>query len=173
VDWNPGEKLSDDDFRIPGHNEETASVAISSVVPRELKNETILSLWFRKKSNNAGQLRLYLKSEPTEPVAYDATDEAAIKISLVQKEIPKANVSNHPNPFKDQTTIEFISTRAEDANIAFYDLNGRSVLSRAIPIYAGKNEMIVHKSELQGAGIYMYEIKTASQYFTNRMIIVD
>lgn len=173
VDWNPGEKLSVDDFRMPARNEESASVAVSNVAAGENKNETILSMWFRKKSTNEGQLRLYLKPGPTDPVAYDVVDEAAIKISLIQKEIPKATVSNHPNPFKDQTTIEFVSTRAEDANITFYDLNGRSVLSRDIPIYAGENELIVHKSELQGAGIYMYEIKTASQHFTNRMIIVD
>ena len=73
----------------------------------------------------------------------------------------------------DQQLIIFISDVAEPAELRVYDLSGQIVSTRDIEIIKGENELLIHKSQLRGAGAYLYEIASASQHLTNRMLIVD
>lgn len=173
VDWETDDIISMDDIRMPLQAGEVASIATYTLKPWKNGNQTLVSMWFRIKRTGAGHLKLFLKPEPTEPVAYKAANDDAIKISLLGKKAEHNHVFNRPNPFKELTAIVIPSMKEEMGVMKIYDTNGKSVYTRQVQLLAGENEFYITKSELKGAGIYVYEIETASQHSTNRMIIVD
>jgi hypothetical protein len=173
VDWSPGEKLTQDDIRMPGEPGQGASIATFTTDKWNTERLPLMSMWFRPKKGYQGSLKLFLKSLPTPAVAYSLELDDPIRIQLKESSESQKQIYNRPNPFKDITTIYFQSSLSEDAVIHFFDLNGRVVLERAVELSEGQNEFVIHQSELDGPGIYMYEIKSAFQHSTNRMIIVD
>jgi hypothetical protein len=85
----------------------------------------------------------------------------------------KERIVNHPNPFKDKTNIVFASKKEESAYLNVSDMSGRVVYSKKVQLITGENEFIIKKSDIGGAGVYVYEVKSPFQHSTNRMIIVD
>ncbi len=173
VDWAPGDQLTDDDVRMPQHSGEGASILAYTAGKWADKNLPLLTIWARPKSAGALPFKLYLKPQPTSPVAYQSDEEDPIKVQLAMAKESDQQIRNRPNPFKDMTTILFQSNRQEDAVINFFDLNGKVVLTRKVSLEKGQNEFIVSRTEIPGPGMYTYEIKSAFQYSTNRMIIVN
>ena len=138
-----------------------------------LKDYTLATLWVKQKPGGSIPFKLFLKPQPTSPVAYLSGGEEPIRIQLSQVSESDSRIHNRPNPFKDMTTILYQSNRQEDAVLNFFDLNGRLVLKREVRLIIGENEFVVHQAELMGPGMYTYEINSVYQHSTNRMIIVD
>ncbi|HZV72072.1 MAG TPA: T9SS type A sorting domain-containing protein [Saprospiraceae bacterium] len=173
VDWNPGENLSKEDIRMPQAPGEGASILAFTSGKWSTDRMLLLTMWVKQKSSRTFPFKLFLKPQPTTPLAYVADEANPIRIQMSAVSQNIQQLYNRPNPFKDQTTILYQSIRQEDAMINFYDLNGRLVLSRDVRLIAGENEFVIHKSELRGGGMYTYEIKSDFQHSTNRMIIVN
>lgn len=173
LDWMPGENLSADDIRMPFQTGQSGSL-IAFTTDKWMKSEmNLMTIWVKQNSPGAGLFQLFLNPQPTTPLAYIIGEEGPIKLQLSAIQEINQQIHNRPNPFKDQTTILFQSTREESAAINFFDVNGRLILKRNVSLIAGENEFVIHKTELAGAGMYTYEIKSESQHSTNRMIIVN
>lgn len=106
-------------------------------------------------------------------MAYTIDGELEARVVLLQDKNSQDAIYNRPNPFRDQTHLVFRSDIAEKAELRIYDLSGLLVLSRELQILEGENELLIQKGQLKGAGIYLYEIASASQHLTNRMLIVE
>jgi Secretion system C-terminal sorting domain len=173
VDWNPGEGFSREDFRMPAHNGENASVSTYSLEGWADQKVPLLSLWVKAKSGQGYPFQLFLSPTPTPPIAYAEDEEEGFVIQLKAGASSVSKAYNRPNPFRDMTTIFMESNRQEKAVLRVFDLNGRTVFVRDVNLVVGENEFIVNKTQLREAGIYVYEIESNFQYSTNRMIIVD
>jgi len=80
---------------------------------------------------------------------------------------------NVPNPFSSLTTIEFELSDDADVRITIYDTNGRLVKSYSGLYPEGKNNIIVGYNELNGNGIYYYQLETESFSATRKMILIE
>ena len=116
---------------------------------------------------------MYIKPQPTPGAAYTVDGELEARIVFRQDADSQNAIFNRPNPFRDLTHIIFRSDVEEFAELRIYDLSGQIVSARNIEIIKGENELLIHKSQLKGAGVYIYEIASASQHLTNRMLIVE
>jgi hypothetical protein len=173
VDWSPGGNLTADDIRMPEHPGDAASLTAYTTNGWSTGRMTLLSLWVRSNSAQPYPFRLFLKPLPTTPVAYEMESEEELAVQLAENNTATELLLNRPNPFRDMTTIIMQSSRAEQATLRIFDLNGKLIHSRTVMLEVGENEFIVSKTDLNTTGIYWYEIESEFQYRTNRMIIVD
>jgi hypothetical protein len=173
IDWKTDDIIPMEDVRMPEQGGQPASLATFTLEPWQSENQNLISMWFQKKPSGLGKFKLFMKSGPTEPIAYGKENDEAIKLSLLVKSKEQTRIFNQPNPFKDHTAIIFKSVKEEMAILKIFNTNGILVLTRPVQLYSGENEFYISKAELKSAGIYVYELESAFQYSTNRMIIVD
>lgn len=80
---------------------------------------------------------------------------------------------NTPNPFNAETVIAFDLPEAGQASLSILDLNGKVVFYREGHFNKGYNQVNVHRDELVGQSILMYQVQTAQQTATKKMILID
>ena len=172
TNWQQGSSFSEENFRLPGDGHQNMSVAIFSDERLGAGDQTLVTLWFEAKQRSNSRFSLYLEPNPTSPVAYQLNEQESA-IRLIKRDLPVSNLYNKPNPFKEHTMIVFHSSTEEEGVLRIFDASGKLLYTRNVMIASGNNEFFIYKGDLRNAGLYMYEIKTPSQHFTNRMIIVN
>jgi bla regulator protein BlaR1 len=66
---------------------------------------------------------------------------------------------NTPNPWASSTVIPVFSDKATDAKFMIYNRWGKIVYQKELDLKEGKNEITVHKKDLDGeAGLYIYQL---------------
>ena len=173
LDWAPGDYLSEEDFRMPSHSSENASISTYTVDGWSEDRMQIVTLWVEKINPSLYPFELFLNPAPTYPLAITMGDEEEINLHIATRSKADIAIENRPNPFTNMTTLYIESAYDEAAILRVYDLNGKLVYTRDVQLLTGANEFVVRKSELQTGGILMYEIESKLQYSTNRMIIVE
>lgn len=97
------------------------------------------------------------------------------KVDLVRK----ANTSesrllqNAPNPFNSITNIEFVLSQSADASLTIYDPSGKVVKTINGNFEKGINSITINANDLNGNGIYYYQLD--SEYFSaiKKMILIE
>ncbi|MDQ3017274.1 MAG: T9SS type A sorting domain-containing protein, partial [Bacteroidota bacterium] len=173
IDWAAGDELSKDNIRMATAPGDKSSLLAFTADQWTNSETSLLTMWVKEKPGNVMPFTFYLSSGPTASAAYTYDDEAprGIDLQVVREQI--GGVYNKPNPFKDITTIIYESKIKDEAILHVYDMSGKLVMTRTLQLEEGKNEMLIHRSELSGTGIYLYDISSAQQYSTNRMLIVE
>ena len=80
---------------------------------------------------------------------------------------------NQPNPFSDRTKIIFESTNLENVQLDILDINGKNIYSKKLNAQIGYNELEINSSELNGAGVYIYQLKTSNSLLSKNMILTN
>jgi len=120
---------------------------------------------------------LRVSSDLTPAEGYSETsDKLAVSLRFGEEDVIGAEAfalyQNRPNPFGSETTISFNLPEAMDATLTIYDVSGR-VLKQVIRNYAaGYNEELVERNELGATGILYYQLETATETATKKMILV-
>lgn len=82
------------------------------------------------------------------------------------------SLSNSPNPFNPTTSINFTLPQADAVNLTIYDINGRQVAT----LLNGTREAGLHSVTFDGSrlasGIYLYQLQTADQTATGKMMLI-
>ena len=80
---------------------------------------------------------------------------------------------NRPNPFDDETLIDFEIPKADEVTLELFDMNGMRVFSRSGSYPAGKHQLKVSSQEIGlNKGIYYYQIHTQQRSLIRKMIIL-
>lgn len=79
---------------------------------------------------------------------------------------------NTPNPFKDETSINFILDKSGPVKISVTDQTGRLLYSDNQIFEAGENTILIDSRELNAAGLLYYQISTATHTATRKMIVI-
>jgi len=79
---------------------------------------------------------------------------------------------NAPNPFNGVTSLEFEFVEKSDASLTIYDPSGKVVKVYRNTYDKGLNRVMVNANDLNGNGIYYYQLN--SEYFssTKKMILI-
>ena len=85
------------------------------------------------------------------------------------KTIDKITVS--PNPFSNQTTLQFHSNQPK-GNIIFVVKNvlGKTVFKKTYQLKLGKNQIKFEKGDLN-SGMYIYSLQTSKSIVSKRFVI--
>ncbi len=81
-------------------------------------------------------------------------------------------VEVYPNPFSTSTTIEFqlSDLDAAAAQLDIFDVNGRLV-STSRGFQAGENQQRIERSDLPGAGVYFYRLRSGDTLQSGRLML--
>ncbi|MBI1226945.1 MAG: T9SS type A sorting domain-containing protein [Bacteroidetes bacterium] len=77
---------------------------------------------------------------------------------------------NRPNPFNEETRIEFMLKEKMPVMLEMIDLSGRKTLLLQSIEDAGWHEVVVDKSMMGGPGVYIYQLTTPSGTERRKMV---
>lgn len=80
---------------------------------------------------------------------------------------------NKPNPFKRQSIIGFEINQMEEVTLTILDITGKQVYKVKHYAVKGYNEMAIHSKDLEGKGVYYYQLASSIGVATKKMIIVE
>ena len=138
-------------------------------------DDVLFSLRFR--ANREGKLSelLRITSSRTAALAYTA---AGLEQDL-NLQYENANdmafqlLQNQPNPFKKITHIGFTLPESGPAKLTVYDLSGSIVHTWEQDCQQGFNEVSIQRSELPVGGVLYYQLETANNTATKKMILLQ
>ena len=138
-------------------------------------SQPLFTLVFSAKSDIASTQAVDISSIITPSVAFDNTF-SAIKLTAKSRTSPIKGyelLQNEPNPFNDRTTISFVLPTDGKATLKVFDITGKvaKVITGIYP--KGLNSIVLDSNELEGSGIWMYQIESGSFIATKKMIIIE
>lgn len=80
---------------------------------------------------------------------------------------------NRPNPFKETTSIGFQLPKAGKATLTILDVQGRVLLQRAKDFSRGSHQWIIEGQSLTTKGILYYQLATANEVLTKKMMRIE
>jgi hypothetical protein len=85
---------------------------------------------------------------------------------------------NYPNPFAEQTNIEFEITREGSVEIVIYDISGEQIqILNCENCHAGINSLqwncLDMKNNHVKSGVYYYEVRFGTEIQSRKMIMVE
>ena len=81
-------------------------------------------------------------------------------------------LQNQPNPFKNHTIIPFHLNEVENVKLRIVDVKGR-LIREFSDFEIGYNEIRVDAGDLDGSGIYYYQLITEKSIETSKMILIE
>lgn len=79
---------------------------------------------------------------------------------------------NYPNPFNPSTNIQFELDQTSEIELAIYDVIGNKLSTIASGSYAAGSHSVSWNASNFPSGVYLYRLQTATQSFTQRMLLV-
>ena len=136
-------------------------------------NDVLFSLTFNATSTGLLCELITLSSDVTTAEAYNTDGELLdvnIKFTTVDADFTLAQ--NVPNPFNGETVVSFNLPTAGAATLTVMDVQGK-VLREIRGDYAkGYNQVTLNAKELT-TGVLYYQLESADQIATKKMIIID
>ncbi|MEL6636888.1 MAG: cohesin domain-containing protein [Bacteroidota bacterium] len=145
-----------------------------------------LKMKFRAIGANGSQSDLEISDDPTPFLAGDAQSTGPIDTernngtvsvgepnSILTHESGRLQLHpNQPNPFRDQTLIQFDLTESEYITFSVYDLAGQKVLQQQGRYPAGPQYITLEQHQLPAPGTYLYQIQAEHYLLTQKMTLV-
>ena len=98
------------------------------------------------------------------------------KVALEVRTAPVTAIElmqNEPNPFKGQTSVNFLMPTAAAATLSVYDVTGKLVTLRNISANKGLNSEIFTREQLGASGVLYYTLKSGEYTATRKMISIE
>jgi hypothetical protein len=139
-----------------------------------MDGETVLfSATFKALADGELSDFLSLASTHTPAEAYAENGELAEVVLEFdgQKERKEfALLQNFPNPFNNQTTIEFYLPNAENGTLTITDRSGKTIQVIERNFQKGLNQVKINSTDFNINGLFYYELTTPNFHATKRMI---
>jgi len=80
---------------------------------------------------------------------------------------------NTPNPFSGETLIGFTLPEAGAATLKVLDVQGKVLLEQKGDYVKGANQISINSRSLNATGVLYYQLESADQVATRKMIVID
>jgi hypothetical protein len=121
---------------------------------------------------------LDISSDLTAAEAYTANYES-IGVDLSFRASPLETVfnfellQNRPNPFSNETIVEFVLPKAGKASVTVFDIAGKLLKEYSGEFVKGRNEILISASDLnQTHGVLYYQLEADGLRSTKKMILM-
>ena len=138
-------------------------------------NEVLFSMTFRANAAVNTKEVLSINSRYTESEAYNGSDLYNVVLEFNGTSVSNGFelFQNTPNPFKAETTIGFNMPQAGAVTLKIYDVSGRVLRLIEMDAVKGANSVNVTRDGIDATGVLYYQLETATETATKKMIIVD
>ena len=163
------------DDNVAYHNADNGSIAISwnEVDGVTVDEDVVLfQLVFDVTTSTSIAQNLYIGSGMTKAEAYTSDlDIMDMKLN-VRNTLNSEFVlyQNVPNPFSDNTEIQFSLPGAGDVTLAVFDLSGREIYRQTNTYSAGNNTIALRADQLNATSVMYYTLETAYGTASRKMI---
>ncbi|MBK8484316.1 MAG: T9SS type A sorting domain-containing protein [Saprospiraceae bacterium] len=143
------------------------------------ENDVLFTLKFSVLGKALASNLFAITSDVTAAEAYASSLETkSIKLNVRSgKTEVEASVfelyQNAPNPFDTETEISFRLNENGEAKLSIYDVTGKVIYISQLKAQKGLNTVKVDRSDLNGSGMYYYQLDCGNHSATKRMIIMD
>ena len=173
--------LTDANFGFSMLNEGIITTSWNSAKATTMEDNAVLfSLTFNAKSNGLLSDLLSATSKAVKAEAYSSDldlFDVAIAFNTENGTVTSGPafelLQNTPNPFKVETIVGFNLPKAQSATLQIMDVSGKLIKSIQGDFVRGYNEVKLNKQELQGAGVLYYQLDTATDTATKKMILIE
>ncbi len=80
---------------------------------------------------------------------------------------------NRPNPFRQETTVEFILPQATSASLSIFDVTGKLLRTYYGDFAKGQNQVTVRFRDLGTGGILFYRLRADDYTATKKMVLIQ
>jgi len=144
----------------------------NDVEAQSISEEPLFTLEFEVLENNDSGLELNINSSVTDAEAY-IDSETIVGLELIQtedKESGFALMQNAPNPFTEQTRIDFRIPESTQVVLEITDVSGK-VIKRYNQVYPqGYNSIIIRKDEIPATGVLYYTLRAGKFIASKKMV---
>ena len=141
------------------------------------EGEVLYTVTFRAKANTQLSQALTVNSRVTKAEAYDGAEELLDVSFRFDGSLVAggefALYQNEPNPFRDITIIGFNLPETTKATLKVFDVTGKVVKVVTGEFAKGYNTINLTRADIRGNGMLYYQLETATDSATKRMILVD
>lgn len=111
----------------------------------------------------------------TPTLADESKEEKIIQNLIVKNRFNNSEVSlvlhqNKPNPFSNSTLIKFELLHATSVDLTIYNVEGKVIKSYQDDFEKGLNEIVIAATDLNQQGVLYYQMTTAEQILSKKMI---
>ncbi|NNE30234.1 MAG: T9SS type A sorting domain-containing protein, partial [Saprospiraceae bacterium] len=142
--------------------------------------ESLLTLEVRAKKATRVNQQLSLSDDRLKAEAYTVGfDHLSLDIQFIdnnaneQKADDLVLLQNQPNPFYSSTEIGFILPQAGEVILNIFDVHGKVVKSIPGKYNKGYQKIILSQNDLNGKGLYYYELSFMDKKLRKKLILVD
>ena len=137
--------------------------------------EILFSMTFRANAAVNTKEVLSINSRYTESEAYNGSDLYNVVLEFNGTSVSSGFelFQNTPNPFKAETTIGFNMPAAGAVTLTIYDVSGRVLRLIEMDAVKGANSVNVSREGIDATGVLYYQLETATETATKKMILVD
>jgi HYR domain-containing protein len=140
-------------------------------------DEVLFDLKFRAKSKGRLSSFISLNSAYTRAEIYQIGSKISnLDLQFNTSQKIKASFElfqNRPNPFKAETIIGFSLDESSETMFSVFNASGKMIYQRKEFYPEGYHEIIIRNEQLEGVGMYFYQLKTAEGNAQRRMILVE
>lgn len=135
------------------------------------QGEVLLTLTIRARKATNLDGHLQFTSDDLLPEVYQQDQTNSLALIPGQSGIEGLRLAqNRPNPFADQTIIDYFLPENTPVVLSVMDIAGREVLVRQMAGQKGLNSIVIQGNELPRQGMYIYSIRTHDGLLQNKMI---
>jgi hypothetical protein len=140
------------------------------------KDEVLFALQLRAKKSGALGHSLSINSDITEAEIYLDGAQTFLPVLVVQNQDNIRSleiISCYPNPWKEQTSIQFYLPESDYVTVSLFDATGRRIQSSSELLPGGYHQHQISSAKFPDRGIVFVEISTPEHNVIQRMIVLD
>jgi hypothetical protein len=169
--------LGSDNFGLAKLEEGAITTSWNSSKGINVEDNTVLfSMTFLANTTVSTAEIFTINSRYTESEAYNGTDlfDVVLEFNGNIVESVFELYQNTPNPFKEETMISFNLPQASAVTLRIMDVSGRTLkLIKLDDAVKGMNSVSLTRDEFNATGVLYYQLESADNTATMKMIIVD
>ena len=130
------------------------------------------------KATAGGSLQdmLHIEQDKMPAIAYQEEETILVpQLAFVEKAVTDNYFSllpNQPNPFKTQTTIQFVLPSTQAVSLEVFDVSGKLIFNQMINGVKGKNSYMLNSTDLSNnKGIYIYQLIGSAGLLSDKLIL--
>ena len=112
------------------------------------------------------EAELYSTEDITYTIDLNVTQEVVSSVNEVEVE----NLKAYPNPFENNTIIEFNAKQSGDYNLSIFNVEGREIFNQSISVGNGKQSVMIDERMINNSGIYYVYIKGMNEVSVAKII---